>query len=186
MKNFVLYIVIGLITTSCKSQQRIIDLESKDIIIFNFKDDTVGFSNNKYNESIIINCNVVITQNWSGYGSHYFKKEYNIVKQQDTMNIKCFCGQERNYYFKNIEFKKGIYELEFKISDYNINGTQIIAQKEQQNILFKNAYPWGESGDRDFRDTYFKDLRFIEIDLADTVNVKLKKVNDEEFKDWRK
>ena len=96
------------------------------------------------------------------------------------MHIRCDCGQERNYYFKNFEFKKGYYELKIKeLSEENILGNQINTPNEGQSILFKNAYvPPDEPV---IRDVYFKNLKFREVDVSNTINIQLKKVEEEVF-----
>lgn len=175
MKKILFYYFIVMITTSCKSQQKIIDLKSKDILVFNLYNDSIHFINSNYNQNTnLSNHNIMITQNWSGYGSHYFNKEYIFYKDKDTMNIKCFCGQERNYYFKNLGFKKGNYELKFKMPKKSTIGSKIETAKEVQDIIFKNTYVSDENPTQ--KDKYFKDLKFIEIDLNDTINVKLTEI----------
>jgi hypothetical protein len=107
------------------------------------------------------------------------------------MDIICnHCGSAgTNYYFKNLEFKKGSYELRIEYTKkYNtkekrfekdikyIFGKEIHTSKEVQNILFKNAN-YEILRNPKYLDLYFKDLKFIEIDLKDTINVKLKKLD---------
>lgn len=132
---------------------------------------------------------MILTQNWTGYGSHYFDKKYSFVQAKDTMNIKCKCAQEQNLIFENFKFQKGNFELIYDFQKkYNdsikkyepkiryVYGYQIKVSKSVQNILFKNAYPWSEEKNN-FKNLYFKDLKFIEIDLKDSTNVKLEKLN---------
>lgn len=105
------------------------------------------------------------------------------------MSIKCKCGQERNYFLKNLKFQKGKFNLSFDFSKkYNeqatkyqsqvnyILGNQIKTHKELQSILFRNSYVWGEDNS-EFKDIYFKDLKFIAIDSQDSTYVKLKRLD---------
>ncbi|ELY2018409.1 hypothetical protein SL053_002334 [Flavobacterium psychrophilum] len=105
------------------------------------------------------------------------------------MNVKCKCGQERNHFLKNLKFQKGNFELSFdsqkryneqtKKYESQINytlGNQIKTSKKIQNILFKNSYVWWEINGKS-KDIYFKDLKFIVIDLKDSINVKIKKID---------
>jgi hypothetical protein len=199
MKTLFFYFFIFLSIYACKIHAQssytdtvIIDIKYKDIFIFNTKGSCIYLLNSFYTEKTYNQKkNIIGIQRWVGDGFDYIKKEYSFIYKKDTMNIICNCKQYTNIYFKNLEFKKGTYELLVHFELYRslkkiISGNQIKTPKEVQNILFRNAYPWGENGDRKFGDMYFKDLKFIEINLADTVNVKLRKVNDEDFKDWRK
>ena len=57
-----------------------------------------------------------------------------------------------------------------------VKGSQIESPKEVQHILFNNAFIDATANpETTFKNTYFKDLEFIEVDLADTMNVRLKK-----------
>ena len=203
MKKIINICCIILFTFSCKAQDKVIETKSKDVLIFKFKSDNIQLAkfyskvhneDNSYkktiesseNKEIYNNSNIIIiTQEWQGYGSHYFDKEYSFVLAKDTMNIKCKCGQNKKYFFKNLEFKKGNYELIFEYpKKYNdstkkiesliiyVKGKQIRTPKKGQDILFKNTYV--SHINSTLQDTYFKDLKFIEIDLKDTINVKLK------------
>ncbi|MBF7092542.1 hypothetical protein IUY40_13475 [Flavobacterium sp. ALJ2] len=89
------------------------------------------------------------------------------------MNINYF-GQGENLYLKRVPFKKGNYELSFKIPKEKISGKKIKTPKEVQDILFRNAYVSPKKPV--FQDVYFRDLEFYEIDLKDTRNVKLERV----------
>ena len=127
MKTILYYLIIILSISSCKGQKIIIESKSKDIIVFEFEENNVKhisvkkkYLNTKgiiplnttiYNKNKII----IITQRWQGYGTGHFDKIYSFAKEKDTMNIHCLCGQERNNYFKDIQFQKGDYELNFKI-----------------------------------------------------------------------
>ncbi len=181
--------------------------KNKDILFFGFNNENVNLVNpTKKNYSLdtkkywetnpklnteIYNKNksIIFSQKKTGYGSTYLDKEYSFIQNKDTMSIKCKCGQAVNYFLINIKFQKGKFELNLdfprkfneqtKKYESQINyilGNQIKTSKEVQNILFKNSYMWWESKG-EFKDFYFKDLKFIEIDLKDTINNKLKKLD---------
>jgi hypothetical protein len=190
MKKNVYILIITLIIFSCKAQKKEIEAESKDVFLFNNENQNFSLLNNKYNETVYKdNDYLIFTQNWTGYGSHYFDKEYSFIQAKDTMNIKCKCGQEQNHFFKNLKFQKGKFELSYNFPqiydeqtkkyqsriDY-IFGNKIKTTKKIQSILFKNSYVWWETKGK-FKDIYFKDLKFIKIDLNDSTNVKLKKLD---------
>lgn len=199
MNIFIYTLITNLIFTSCNAQKSI-DTASKDVLVFEFTHENITLAkyyskvynrDNSYKKTIeasenkeIFNKNniSIITQEWKTIGSKYYQKKYTFIQQKDTMTIHCNCGQERNYYFKNLPFKNGNYNVSFDFpKKYNketktyekdikyIYGSGIIAVKEIQNILFKNAYI--SSNERTKRDLYFKDLKFIEVDVQDTTNV---------------
>lgn len=185
MKKIFIYFAVVCVFNSCKSQEKVIDIKSTDIIVFNLKNSNIRLP---YLRTIYSDSNIVVINKFWAMPPTNFIKYYKFISNKDTMNVKCFCGQEQNLYFTNLTFKKGKYELDFsfpnkyneknKNFDYQINyifGKEIKSPKEVQKILFKNAYPWWES-QRHFKDLKFKDLKFIEVDLNDTINVKLKKV----------
>ncbi|MDN3674487.1 hypothetical protein QWY99_15710 [Flavobacterium branchiarum] len=192
MKKITLTLFITLILFSCKAQKRIIETKSKDVILFNIENSFFSILNNKYNQNVYSgNDFLIFTQNWTALGYNYFNKEYLLIRAEDTMNIKCNCGQERNFFFKNLEFQKGNFELIIDYSDrYNnstkkyenrekyILGKQIRVLKEVQQILFQNTYSRWYDIDNPIKskDLYFKDLKFVEIDLKDSTSVKLKKI----------
>lgn len=181
MKNIV-YLFAYLLISSCSAQKKVIESLKQDIILFSFLEKNISLSQASYyneNYSIAMNIRYLI-------GTRYGKFDYTFIKnKKDTMNIKCFCRQEDNLYFKNLKFKKGNYKLNFSFSKvYNKKsekyekvknvtlGKEIKTTKEIQNILFKNAIHSPRKASL-FEDVYFEDLRFLEIDLKDTINVKL-------------
>ncbi len=200
MRLIIYVILVGFTFSSC-SAQKVVNLKSKDVLVFNFKTDDVRLAKfyakvynqdgtyketieSSENEEISNKENLVITQEWKPMGYGYYQKKYSFILDKDTMNISCKCGQFQNYYFKNLDFKKGNYELKFDfIEKYDeetkkhkpqikyILGNEITTSKEVQNILFKNTYENSAQQDK-----YFRDLKFIEIDLRDTLNTKLIKI----------
>ena len=203
MKNILIIIVINLIFTSCNAQ-KVIETTSKDVLVFEFISGNIQLAkyyskvynqDNSYkktveaseNKEIFNNKNIsVVTQEWKPMGSKYYQKKYTFIQKKDTMNIYCKCGQEKNYYIKNLEFKRGNYNLNFNLPKNNkenkasekdikyIVGSEIVNVKEMQKAFFKNTYsPYNEPTKRDL---YFSDLKFIEIDVKNTANVYLQEI----------
>lgn len=172
MKKIILYILFATSFFCCKGQQIPIDIKYQDILVFAFKKNNSGII--KYigkiygtskNENLEIesnintevfntNNNIGIAQRWMGYGSHYIHKNYTFVQQKDTMSIECRCGEEINYFLKNIAFQKGKFKLEITPKKIKISGNQIQVPKEVQNLLFKNSYMPNKKPV--FQDAYFK------------------------------
>ncbi|WP_106915684.1 hypothetical protein [Chryseobacterium aurantiacum] len=196
MKNILIIVIINLIFTSCNAQ-KVIEATSKDVLVFEFIDGNIQLAkyyskvynqDNSYkktveaseNKEIFNNKNIsIITQNWKPMGSRYYQKKYTFIQQKDTMNIYCKCGQEKNYYIKNLEFKRGNYNLSFDNKESQngikyITGSDIITMKEMQKTLFKNTYV--PSNETTKRNLYFSDLKFIEINVKDTANVYLQEI----------
>ncbi|AMA49008.1 MULTISPECIES: hypothetical protein [Flavobacterium] len=98
---------------SYKDQKIISDLERKNLIVFNFTDNNskLFLNNSIYSkDKLRINSSVWSDKNM-GVGN--FNREYYFLKDKDTMSIVCIsCGKAENYYyFKNLEYGKGNYEL---------------------------------------------------------------------------
>ncbi|ELY2018563.1 hypothetical protein SL053_002493 [Flavobacterium psychrophilum] len=207
MRRIIQIFVIMFFAISSKAQKTVIETRSKDILFFGFNDENIKLINKpeslyipdkktyksfdtKYNTEIYNKQRIlIISQNWSGYGSHYLDKKYSFIKEKDTMNIKCKCGQGQNYFFKDLQFQKGAFELSFYFQKkYNeqtkkyesqinyILGNQIKTPSDAQNILFENA-DYEMLRKPKFKNLYFKDLKFIEIDIKDSINVKLKRLD---------
>jgi hypothetical protein len=164
--------------SSCKGQKTLIESKSKDIIVFEFEDNNVkSLKNKKHITSLandeIFNNNkiIIITQRWKGYGTGHFDKTYSFIKEKDTMNIYCICGQEANRYIQNIRFQKGNYKLHFE-NDVIIKGSEL-ADKELEKLTFKNAY-MREENNTIIKQAPFKELDFYKISLKDK-GVELKK-----------
>lgn len=196
MNIFQYVLIINLIFPSCNAQ-KVIEATSKDVLVFEFINGNIQLAkyyskvynqDNSYkktveaseNKEIFNNKNIsIITQNWKPMGSRYYQKKYTFIQQKDTMNIYCKCGQEKNYYIKNLEFKRGNYNLSFdnKASENGIKyitGSDIITMKEIQKTLFRNTYV--PSNETTKRNLYFSDLKFIKIDIKDTANVYLQEI----------
>lgn len=194
MKRIIFILTFIIFTFSFNYQKKIIECKKKDLLIFEFEKNNTT-KNNKLilkdngKNIMVYNKNnfILATQLWLGYGSGHFDKKYSFIVNKDTMNIECECGQERNYYFKNLDFKKGNYELKFEFpKKYNadkkkyenetkyILGSKINMNNEMLNVLFKETYVPNKKPI--FQNVYFKDLKFTEIDINDSINVKLKKI----------
>ncbi|MEO8240645.1 MAG: hypothetical protein ABI576_21250 [Flavobacterium sp.] len=180
----IFYLLVCLIIYSCKSQN-VVNVKSQDIFIFDFEDDNIKSIQN----IIFLKDNLIISsKKWGGVDLGYgnFKKQFEFIKNKDTMNLK-IKNQYNNLYLKNIQFKKGNYELDFLPDNYKnrmkilsnyIKGNQIETTKEVQNIFFNNAFIESTGNPiTSNKNLYFKDLKFIEIDLKDSTNVKVIKVN---------
>ncbi|WP_298545898.1 hypothetical protein [uncultured Aquimarina sp.] len=191
MKRIIIYCLILLITSSCKAQSTVIDLDSKDLIVFefNYKVELAKFYTKVYNEDGTFKKEIessenkevynkqktiIITQEWQGYGSRYFDKKYLFIRNQDTMAISCNCGQEANFYFKDISFQKGHYELQFEQPKLTIKGSEL-ADKNLNKLILKNAYI-REGNSTVIKQAPFKKLDFYEISLNDN-GVTLKQIN---------
>ena len=100
-------------------------------------------------------------------------KQFTFFDDGKRMKIKCECGRNKNYYIKNLKVKEGKYELTYNRT-IKTEGDKINVSDSIQNTLFKNIKPNIHTKPKNI---YFKDLEFVVLDLADTLNVKLKKVN---------
>jgi len=166
MKKILFYCFIVLSISSCKAQSTPIDLDTKDLIVFKFKKDSINIVNNKYVTEIYNKQDkLVLTQEWVGYGYRYFEKSYIFIKNKDTMNLKCISGQGSNFYFKDILFQKGDYELRFEMPKLIIKGSELV-DKELNKLTFKNAYI-REENSKVIKQVPFKELDFYKISLKD-------------------
>lgn len=182
MKKITL-LLIYLSVFSCKSQD-IVNSKNKDVILFFVNKTREKLENPK---AIFNSRNYYLIQRTRAnynYDRNYHEVSFQFIQEKDTMNIKCYCPQGVNYIFRNIQFRKGTFNVSFDFpKKYNeqtkkyvelkniISGSQIKNTKEIQNVLFTSAYVSPVEPMQ--KDIYFKDLEFIEINLKDTVNVKL-------------
>lgn len=175
MKKFILLFVI-MVVCSCKIQT--FNPDKQDIIIVDLQNDDASLSDyslyyipdkKKYipiktgNKQIFKDKNVLVfSQVWisDGMSSANMNRNYMFTKDKDTMSISCDrCGQQRNFHYKNFHFKKGNYILYFANTENLIKGNKI---ENLKNSTFSNN---------------LKKIKFIEVDLSDTINVKLKPIN---------
>ncbi len=175
MGKIFVYCFIIISISSCKSQSSIIELDNKDLVIFKFRKDSISILNNKYVTEIYNNQRkLVVTQEWRNYGYGYFEKNYIFIKNKDTMNLKCISGQETNFYYNNILFQKGNYELQFERPKLSIKGSEL-ADKELNKLTFRNAYI-REGNSKIIKQVPFKKLDFYKVSLKDK-GVVWKKLN---------
>ena len=100
-------------------------------------------------------------------------KSFSFYEGEKDMEIECKCIENQNYYLKNLKIEEGNYKLVYK-KGIKIKGSEIKVSDSIQNTLFKNIRANIHTKSKNI---YFKDLEFVVLDLADTLNVKLKKVN---------
>lgn len=184
----VTFLLIYLSVFSCKSQAiDIVNSKNKDVIAFFVNQTGEKLKNPK---AIYNSRNYFLIQRTRAnynYDRNYHEAYFQFIKDKDTMNIKCYCTQGVNYIFRNLQFKKGTFNVSFDFpKKYNeqtkkyvelkniISGNQIKNTKEIQKVLFTNFYVSPDEPIQ--KDIYFKDLEFIEINLKDSINVKLDKI----------
>lgn len=174
--SLLVYLFSSLLLYSCKAHNTdTINSRNKDIIVF--KIDTKKIKN-KYSDIYVSNYSIEMVNHSEnedmGYSKFKYFKYFSFIHKRDTMNIECQCIQKHNYYFKNLDFQRGNYKLNFEIKKEKLFGRNVITQKEVQNILFKDIYV----SDKKFasQDAYLKDIEFYEVDFKDTINVKLKRI----------
>lgn len=152
--------------TSCKAQnQTILDLKRNDVIAFSFVETGIRSIKFPYEQEIYNNDRMIILKRkWANIGKDYFEKQFVFVKKLDTMKIFCNCGQEKNLYFKDIEFKKGEIEIELP-SNLNLKKAKnIFSDKKLNSIKVINGYNSKNKGQKDmFINLFFKELDFLII-----------------------
>lgn len=100
-------------------------------------------------------------------------KHFHFFNGEKHMKIECKCKMRQNYYLKNVKIKEGNYKLTYN-RRARIKGEQMKVSDSIQNLLFKNIRVSESSNPKNI---YFKNLEFTILDLSDTLNVKLEKVN---------
>lgn len=168
MKNLIYILICLFICESCKSQERAIEYEN--LIIFDIRNQKIKLKDSL--RSLLIHKNLIFV-NDRRYVDIPRAMKIAFVKDKDTMNIVLNYGNWGNIYVKNFEFKKGNYHI---LADIHKNSQKIKLKKEQlpkQNIISKNEYVKEE---RKRRDIELKDMIFYEVDLNDTINVKLTEI----------
>ena len=166
---------------NCKAQQ-VLNSNNYDYYLIN----TIKVSGIESNLTTIYSDNNFILLSTLRFGyiydAFYFKKQFIFTHEADTMHVFCNCINNINYYFKNFEFKKGSYLLNFGNDSYEIEiGSDIRLPESLQNILFKNhIYRDRRIYERIYQDRHFKDLMFWFIDLD---SVELEPISEKEFWD---
>lgn len=120
------------------------------------------------------------------FDTDFLKKEISIVNSKDTMRIYGFFDNHNNYYFNQLNFKKGDYFagnfVAITKNSTKINGSDLNLSKKNNRIIFEdyNTLPKSRNPKED---KLLKDLKFILIDFSDTINYKLQPITKEEFWD---
>jgi len=165
MKKVIL-IILSLVSASCGAQnQTTLDLKKNDIIAFRFIENGIKSIESPYEQEIYNNDTIILLKKkWANIGRDFFEKQFVFVKKLDTMKISCNCGQEKNLYFQDIQFKKGEVKIELP-SNLNIEkGKNIFSDRKLNNIKVINSYNNKNTGQKDiFIDLLFKELDFLII-----------------------
>lgn len=198
-----IYLILILFFNSCSGQKALLDFKQKDIYVFNFVKKNIksippkekvsirrASTSNNIDFNIELNTseeiyndknNIIQTQKKeTNINTNYFEKKFSFIKDKDTMNINCVCGQNRNYFFKKVKFIKGDFELHVnfpkkynklkKIYEEKIPyrfGKDIKASKELKALVF-------QEGKNEKTKIKFEKIKFIQLNLNDTANIKLK------------
>jgi len=174
--SLLVYLFSSLLLYSCKAQNPYtINSRNKDIIIFEINTKKIK---NKYSDIYVSNYSIEMVNHSEnedmGYSKFKYFKYFSFINKKDTMNIECQCVQKHNYFFKNLDFRRGNYKLNFERKKEKLFGRKIVTQKEVQNILFKDIYISDKKLTSQY--VYFKDIEFYEVDFKDTTNVKLDRI----------
>ncbi|MCD0476060.1 hypothetical protein LPB87_16805 [Flavobacterium sp. EDS] len=113
----------------------------------------------------------------------FYKKQFDFIKNKDTMNIYCFCLDANNYYFKDLEFKKGSYFLNIQKKLTEIKGGDLIVSKKIKSIIFKDYYKNNDNIQQ--KDLLLNNMTFNVIDFSDSLNIQLVPMSFDEFRDNR-
>lgn len=117
------------------------------------------------------------------FDSSFYKKEFDFIKNKDTMNIYCFCFDATHYYFKDLEFKKGSYFLNIKKKLTEIKGSDLIVSKRVKAIIFKDYYK--NNNNIQQKDLLLNSMSFEVIDFSDALNIQLVPMELNDFRDNR-
>jgi len=184
-KHHIVLIII-LFLASCKTKQIILGVKNNDIYFVETKEKNVGVLFSIYNKNNFF----IQKRRRSSDMVPRLKSGLRLVQKADTMQVFCFCSQENNYYFKNIDFKKGVYFINFLNGsphasvNKNINelaGWEIKSPRSVHNILFKNTLIHTLEEGYSHENLSFNDIKFKVIDFSDTINIKLIPITKEEF-----
>lgn len=179
MTRYLLFLFANLLPVLCFAQNikfDTIDVDRQDILVFNFIEHDISLVEFAYGTICIYkDKNMIGLRNrWRGYGSSYIDKKFMFTQGCDTMRVAINCGQNCNFYFRNMEFRKGDFNI--RIADkYDpntlIKGEDISCDIYLNNLFLKNAY-------RDYQikeDRYFKYIDFYEINMQDDKKIEWKK-----------
>lgn len=177
MKKYILFLFVNLFYLSGHTQDiklDTIDVDRQDILVFNFIEPDILFPDITYEtKEIYRDRNIIGLRNrWlGGYGASYINKRFRFTQDSDTMIVVINCSQENNFYFKNMEFKKGNYKI-WIADKYDLKtltkGASISSNIYLNNLFLKNVY-------RNYNKNsgqYFKLLDFYVIDMQNEGKVK--------------
>lgn len=172
-------VAIVILLSNCSTIFPTIDARGKSFITYNnIENMQLLVRGEKYKKKNFF----LVTQQWIGVDYPRIKKELGFVKNKDTMKLYCFCRELNNYYLKDLKFKKGEYFVNLPKKINWVKGSDIPTDKSFQNIQFKRTYHINPiQRTSSIEDLYFKDMYFQVIDFSDTLNVKLKNIDEKEF-----
>ncbi len=168
MKKYILISLYVFIFLACKSQEEVIEYENDNLIIFDISCSSIKFiDKNDYSIFLLKHKNLIFIKDFK-HSDIPYPTGLSFTNGKDTMNIILNYGNWGNVFVKNLEFKKGYYEINRlkKSKLRKLNKDEIPKQK----IVSKNVFISGEDKRRDIE---LKDLLFSELDLKDTVNVEI-------------
>lgn len=176
----VYYILIIFLLLGCKTQQLIKDVKRTDIYVVKTKDrkTKVLFADTYYDRK---HNTYIQFRKRASIDYPKIRKEIMLIKNKDTMLIMSLCHEEYNYYFKDIEFKKGSYFIDARNHKKEISGGDIKTTKEVQNMFLKNTLTHDPQKGYEYKNLFFNHLTFNVVDFLDIINAKLEPMSKKEF-----
>ena len=110
MKNYIYILVCLFIYFSCKSQEKAIEYENENLIIFKDFDPTIKVIDNNMSVHLLTYKNLIFVKDRI-YSDIPRPMKLSFVKDKDTMNIVLNYGNWSNIYVKNFKFKNGNYQI---------------------------------------------------------------------------
>ncbi|ELY2018136.1 hypothetical protein SL053_002049 [Flavobacterium psychrophilum] len=173
MKKYIYILACILIYQSCKSQEKSLEYEHKNLIIFKDLDPKIKVIDNNMSEHLLTYKNLTFVKD-NKYSDIRYPLKLSFAKDRDTMNIIFGYGNGKNVYINSLEFKKGNYQI---IVDIYSNPKKYLLKKQEipkQKIISKNVLIKKEHIRKDIE---LKDMIFYEVNLKDTINSKIEKQN---------
>ena len=172
MKNYIYILVCLFIYFSCKSQEKAIEYENENLIIFKDFDPTIKVIDNNMSVHLLTYKNLIFVKDRI-YSDIPRPMKLSFVKDKDTMNIVLNYGNWSNIYVKNFKFKNGNYQIVTNINSKSKKYKLTKKEIPKQKIISKNEF-MGKDNDR--KDVELKDMFFYEVDLSDTINTKITEI----------
>ncbi|MBS3737378.1 MAG: hypothetical protein KGY51_00065 [Psychroflexus sp.] len=181
MKKSIFHITIVMILLfSCKTtEQLIIENKHYNIIFLQFTEANIESANyNFYSEKNILITSLEHSRDFNPKFEHLLT----LTKDLDTMRLKCTFPVYKNFYIRNVNFKKGDYIVKYNNSKngllnnselVEIIGKDIKTPGSTQNILFQNLSITDSINGHTIKDIELSDIQFTIMDCADTKKVKL-------------